>query len=129
MHLQQNLKSLFMVWTWSEQRCNHTAQKLAQLGPAWPLEVNNVLPCPGLRKVDLEESVSVYVCVCVGGGRVPWGKKQLLSFIWLWQGEVLTAVPLEILVVGLENSREPTFLNQLLPWNELSQLEGVPGGD
>lgn len=57
------------------------------------------------------------------------GGGERLSFIWLWQGEVLTAVPLEILVVGLESSREPTLLHQFLPWNELSQLEGVPGGD
>lgn len=76
MHSQQNLKSLFMDWMWGEQRCSHTAQKLAQLGPDWPLEVNNVLPCPGLRKVDLEVSLRVYVCVWRGGGRggVPWGE-------------------------------------------------------
>lgn len=70
----------------------------------------------------------VYVCVWWGAGSMG-KKKKRLSFIWLWQGEVLTAVPLEILVVGLESSREPTFLHQLLPWTELSQLEGVLGGD
>lgn len=48
--LEQNLENLLMDWMWGEKRYSQTAQKLAQLGPDWPLEVNNVLPCPGPEK-------------------------------------------------------------------------------
>lgn len=72
------------------------------------------------------------MCVCVWGGRGRGGRihfKEKKTFFHLALAGRSPDSSSSGNPSGLEGSREPTLLHQLLPWIELSQLEGVLGGD